>query len=241
MKKQGWSVGGNGADLRIYEKSLREDQYGYDSLVSYAEAKETAMNSLRDHVEPYLMRIAQLESDQFEISGKLPPFKAWQRQYDKIIVVAKTKRRAIELCAESRYGFNEIWALCQGDWWYKLAHEEGLWAEKRDGNKMGTGIYYRSLSRNEAEEIAERHMREYREMPLDTLIALIGHSTTITEESSHGTPYQVTTKIEVYEWQSNQVSVQVEVDDCLGWQGHYWDVWSRGLPQVTVDWVKEGF
>ena len=245
MKNTGWRMVDWDENTRIAEFKIDNP---HDKLVSYEEAKAQALKRLRDHVAPYLARIEELEQDKFVEAGALPPLKAWRCDYShKAIVVAKTKRRAAELTRESRYGFNLSWHKCKDEWWYHLAHEEAIWVEERDDQKQGTGVFYKPLSREEAEQILELHISPYRTMNIDELLALVGQTLTATGISSQGIPYKITTEVE----QGTSVSsgqevicVQIGIDADRGWMLPWVSV-LRDLPERVVvgteEWVKEGF
>ena len=243
MKNTGWRMVDWDENTRIAEFKIDNP---HDKLVSYEEAKAEALKRLRDHVAPYLARIEELEQDKFVEAGALPPLKAWRCDYShKAIVVAKTKRRAAELTRESRYGFNLSWHKCKDEWWYHLAHEEAIWVEERDDQKQGTGVFYKPLSREEAEQILEPHISPYRTMNIDELLALVGQTTTMTGISSQGTPYKIKTEVRRWDWDKERIRVEAVVDDCLGWGWRLSVSVDRDLPEPVVveteEWAKEGF
>ena len=238
MKRQGWLIAGKGEETRIYEARLDELEWRSDQLRSYEEAKAEALRRLREQVEPLLEAISMLLTDDYAEAGKLPQVKAWRNRREDCIVIAKTKRRTMEITRESRYSFTDDWTQCQGDWWWGIPLEEGVWVAEKDGQEF-TGNYFRCLGRDGARELAEQHMQKYREMPVEELVALDGLSATETGVDSHGTPYRINTTVRVRE---TKVKIEVKVDDRLGRDGYWWADCSRMLPQPeTVDWVAEGF
>jgi hypothetical protein len=217
----------------------------HDKLLPYEEAKNEALKKLRDHVAPYLARIEELERDEFAKTGALPPLRAWRYDYRHTVVTAKTKKRARELANESRYGFETGWDECGGDWWYHLAQEEAIWIEELDDKKQGTGVYYRPVGQEEAEQILEPYLSPYRTMDIYELLGKVGHTSTTTGVNSLGTPYRVTTRIWESGWGKKRVQVTAEIEGCRGWYGrHSLDV-ERELPEPVVvgteEWAKEGF
>lgn len=236
-----WNLLGNDAHLRIAES--RRDPFS--TPTTYDEAKQQALDQLYHHVAPYLQRIAELESDHDKDAGSLPLLKVWETNNcrRKRLVVAPSKRRATELSQSSRYSFNRRYEEAHDDWWYSIARNgEGLWIEEVDDQTKGTGIFYRPLERAEAEQIVENELAYYRRMSTDRLTAKIGQKTTSTGESALGTPYKITTSIDVFDWKPNQIHVGVEIDDCLEWwHSRVWSHFSRPLPKTTVDWRQEGF
>jgi hypothetical protein len=239
MKSAGWKVVDSGPDTRIAEFRMENP---HNTLISYEEAKAAALQRLKEHVTPYLARIEELEQDAFAEAGALPPLKAWRCHYgSKAVVTAKTKKRAMELTRETRYTFDSSWYECGGDWWYHLAREEGVWIEEQDDRKQGTGVYYKPLGREEAEQILEPYIWPYRTMDIDELLALVGQTSTATGVS-HGTPYKVTTEVERWDWDEDRIHVEAKIDDCLGWGWHPSASVDRKLSELAVEeWAKEGF
>lgn len=238
MPNQGWRLAGDGPNLAIAEVKQDNDI----EITTYLDAREQALTILRDHVQPYLEQIERLESDEFATSGKLPDFKAWQRNFNRQVIVAKTKKRAIELARESRYGFDQSWARCSGTWWYQYAEDEGVIVEETDDKKRGTGVYLRPLSREESEAIAEAHLEPFRATPIAKLASQLGQTHVKTAESRHGTPYRIETVIDD-SYHSNHVRVAVQVDDRLQWwSGLGQACLDRELPsQEPCNWLREGF
>ena len=180
---------------------------------------------MQDHLQPYLQRIEELQNDTFAVSKKLPPLNAWQEECSsRIVVAAPSKKRAMELAQISQYDMETYWEQCSGSWWYHLAYEEGVWCEERGDNGSGTGIYYRPISKVEADEIAAQHLNQYRVMPIDRLIRIAGQEVVETGESSTGTPYRFTAEIRIYDGRPEQIIVIGEVNDLLGWSAidHRW-------------------
>ena len=238
MKKQGWLITGQGAETRIYEARLDEFEWRCDQLASYEVAKAEALKRLRDQAEPLLAAISMLLTDEYAEAGKLPQMKAWRNRREDCIVIAKTKRRAMEITRSSRYGFTEDWTQCEGDWWWGVPLVEGVWVAEMNGQDF-TGNHVRCLGRDGARELAEQHVQKYREMPTDKLVALDGFSATETEVDPHGTPYRINTTVRV---RNEMVEIEVEVNDRLGRDGRWSTYHSRPLPQPEpVDWVVEGF
>lgn len=248
MKSTGWKIVDSGSETRIAEFTVVNS---YDNVMAYAEAKAAALQRLNDHVAPYLARIKELEQGQFAETGALPPLKAWGYDRRHAVVTAKTKKRAIELAEETRYGFDSDWHECLGDWWYHLAHEEALWIEERDDRKQGTGVFYKPLAREEAKQILEPYISPYRTMDIHELLGQVDQISTVTGFSSQGTPYKVTTRIRRWDWDEDEdedegrIFVAAEINDCLGWNSSISLDVCRDLPELAVvgaeDWPKEGF
>ena len=68
MKTTGWKVFGLEANTRIAEFRTENP---HEDLVSYGEAKASALQRLREHVAPYLTRIEELEQDVFGLQRKV--------------------------------------------------------------------------------------------------------------------------------------------------------------------------
>ena len=233
----------SGPDTRVAEFRV---EYPGDTVMAYEEAKAAALQRLRDHVAPYLARIEELEQDVFGETGALPPFRAWRKWSGvRAVVIAKTKKRATELTRASRYSFDSRWHECSDDWWYHLAREEGVWIEEQDDRKQGTGVFYKPLGREEAEQILEPYISPYRTMGIDELLAQVGQTSTATGVSSHGTPYKIKTEVEQWDWDEDRIHVEAKIDDCLGWGRHRSACVVRELPELAVvateEWAKEGF
>jgi hypothetical protein len=216
-----------------------------DKVMPYEEAKALALQRLKDHVAPYLTRIDQLGKDQFLDTGALPPLKAWRYEFRHAVVTAKTKKRAIELVRTNRYGFDSSWRECCGDWWYHLAHEEAVWIEKQDDRRQGTGVFYKPLDRDEAEQILEQQVSPYRTIGINELLGQVGRTWTATGVSSQGTPYKITTAVRHWDWDEEHICVEAGIDDDLGWGCQPSKSVKRDLPELAVvgaeDWAKEGF
>ena len=58
MKKTGWKVLGTGPDSRVVEVRANGPD---DNLLSYKGAKDEALRSLQEHIEPYIQRIDEIE------------------------------------------------------------------------------------------------------------------------------------------------------------------------------------
>lgn len=187
--KTTWKIVGAGSDTRIAEFTLDHQQ---EKVMTYGEAKAAALQTLKAHVAPLLARIEELEQDQFLKAGALPPLKAWRQRYGgQAVVTAQTKKRAMEIVDESRYGFNSSWDECKGDWWYHLAHEEAIWMERQDAEKQGTGIFYKPLDRDEGQQLLEQHVAPYRVMDVSELLWLVGNQWNVTGIGLQGTPYKI--------------------------------------------------
>jgi hypothetical protein len=242
MKRTGWKVIGSGADTRVAEFKGDNSQ---DTRLSYEEAKASALQRLKDYVAPYLARIEELEQDRFLDSGTLPLLKAWSYEYANAVVTAKTKKRAMELTEETRYGFDCSWRECGGEWWYRLAREEAVWIEERNDRKQGTGVFFKPVKREEAEQIVDSYISPYRTIGIVELIGQVGRTSTATGVSSQGTPYKVTTEVRHWDWDEEHIYVNVEIDDCLGWGWRPSKSVKRDLAELAViganDWIKEGF
>lgn len=235
MIKKGWMVRGQGAELQIVEHRASEQDYDFDKLCSYEEAKAQALQRLQEHAQPYLDRIADISSDTFKASRALPHFRAWY--HSKRVVVAKTKKRAMELAHISRYEFENYWEECGGYWWYQLAQAEGLWVEDKD-----TSEFVRSMMKEEADGILASYETKCMSMDIQQLLSLAGSKIVESGESSVGTPYTVTVRIYKPDWIPGQVHVNINVDDGLGWHGRFCTFLRRDIPQPeVVDWIQEGF
>jgi len=158
------------------------------------------------------------------------------------LVVAKTKKRAIELTGESRYGFEQSWEPCCGTWWYKHAVEEGVFIEKRDGKDQGTVVLLRPLSREEETDIAEQYLVPYRARSAENLLSQLGRQFVSNGESRHGTPFRVTVTVDE-SYRPDELWVHAEVDDGLGYFGGRGSAsFHRKLPvSEACNWIKEGF
>ena len=240
MPKQGWRLTGDVPNLAIAEVKQHNDL----GLTSYSEAREQALTKLRRHVQPYLDQIERLESDECAATGRLPEFKAWQHSRGRrhTLVLAKTKKRAIELVEGTRYGFEESWEPCGGTWWYEYAVEEGVFVEETDENNRGTGVFLRPPSREEKDEIVERFAAPYRTMSEEKLLSKVGRTFVSTGEGRHGTSFRVTVTVEESHRRS-ELWVQAEVDDGLehfGGGGRAY--FHRKVPaSESCNWIKEGF
>ena len=240
MPMQGWRLTGDGPNLAIAEVKQQNDL----GLTSYSEAREQALTKLRRHVQPYLDQIERLESDEFAATGRLPEFKAWQHSRGRrhTLVLAKTKKRAIELVEGTRYGFEESWEPCGGTWWYEYAVEEGAFVEETDENNRGKGVFLRPLSQDERDEFAEQFIAPYRALSAEKLLSKVGRQFVSTGEGRHGTPFRATVTVEE-SYHSTKLRVHAEVDDGLGYfGGRGWASFHRKVPvSESCNWIKEGF
>lgn len=241
MPKQGWRLTGDGPNLAIAEVKQHNDL----GLTSYSEAREQVLTKLRRHVQPYLDQIERLECDEFAATGRLPEFKAWQHSWygrPYTLVFAKTKKRAIELVEDTRYGFEESWEPCEGTWWYEHCVEEGVFVEETDENNRGTGVFLRPLSREEKDEFAEQFIAPYRTMSAEKLLSKVGRQFVSTGESRHGTPFRATVAVEESH-RSTELWVHAEVDDGLGHFGGGGCAYFHRNVSVSesCNWIKEGF
>lgn len=226
------------SQIRPVEVKLNRD----DETQSYSQARELALTQLRDHVDPYLDQISRLESDEFSLTRRLPQFKAWRYARRNAVVVAKTKKRACEIVRESRYGFDQYWRECDGDWWYDLASDEGLWIEETDEKKVGTGVFYHPISREEKKQIAEGYAAQFRSMDIFDLLTRVGQRITETGEHETGTPYRIDVRFEVRSFDPDKVAVEITVDDHLGWYCSEYQTVYRDIPrEPTFNWGDEGF
>jgi len=107
MIKQGWLITGQDSDLEISETRASDSEYNYGELTTYEALKAEAIKQLQDHIQPYLQRIEELQTDTFAVSKKLPPLKAWrQQQYqrgnrtsdERHRVYFQRERRLLEWC-----------------------------------------------------------------------------------------------------------------------------------------------
>jgi hypothetical protein len=240
MPRKGWRKIGNGSNLAIAEVRLS----GSEVLTSYQEAKEEALVTLRNHVQPYLDQMERLESDNFAATGRLPELKAWELSWygrPHTLVFAKTKKRAIELVEDTRYGFEESWEPCEGTWWYEHGVEEGVFVEETDENNRGTGVFLRPLSREEKDEFAEQFIAPYRTMSAEKLQSKVGRKFVSTGEGRHGTPFRATVTVEE-SYHSTELWVHAEVDDGLGYFGCGGACFHRKVPvSESCNWIKKGF
>jgi len=241
MPRKGWRAIGNGPNLAIAEVRLS----GSEELTSYQEAKEEALVTLRNHVQRYLDQIERLESDNFAATGRLPEFKAWELSWygrPYTLVFAKTKKRAIELVEDTRYGFEESWEPCEGTWWYEHCVEEGVFVEETDENDRGTGVFLRPLSREEKDEFAEQFIAPYRTISAEKLLSKVGRQFVSTGVGRHGTPFRVTVTVEESYCRS-ELWVQAEVDDGLEHFGGGGRAYFHRKVPVTesCNRIKEGF
>ena len=151
----------------------------------------------------------------------------------------------MELAQQTRHCFDSSWHECKGDWWYHLAQEEAVWVEELDDQERGTGVFYKPLGREEAEEILEQYLSPYRMMNSDELLALVGQSSTTTGVSSQGTPCMITAEVDRGEYEADLIFVRVRLDDFLGWQCPAFSWYERDMSELAVveteEWAKEGF
>lgn len=237
MRKTTWQVTGTDANRHLYEVRVNDSD---DKLSSYEDAKQGALRMLREHIAPYLQRIDELEADQDRTSGALPPNKAWWSESGKV-VTAKTKKRAIELLDESRYGFDLNFTEAGGDWWYRLAREEAIWIEEIDPDGQETGNYFKPVVRDEAARIIEELLSPFRTMPVSELLARIDEDCQSTGVSSDGTGYQLTTKIRRFDWQPDTVRVTGELSDCLRGGCRESKYVECDVTECLAGWQKGGF
>ncbi len=238
MKRTGWVVMGADSDIHPVEIKLDDG----DDEQSYSEAKEQVLIQLRDHVAPYLNQINRLESDEFALTRKLPEFKAWRNYRRNAVVIAKTKKRACDIACKTRYSFDLDWRECDGDWWYDLAAEEGLWIEEIDEKKVGTGIFYHPLSGEAKEQIAEESAAQFRSMDIFELLGKVGQRTSVTGEHKSGTPYRIDVRFEIYSFEPDKVAVEIVVDDHLGWGCSERKTIYRDIPfEPKINWTEDGF
>ncbi len=246
MRNIGWTIVGTGPETRIAEFRAENPD---NNFISYEEAKAKALQRLKEHISPYLARIEELEDDLFAETGALPSLKAWRKRYgNRAIVIAKTKKRAMEIAWQTRHGFDSSWDECDGDWWYHLAGDEAVWVEEQDDRKRGTGVFYKPLDRDETEQILEQLISPYRSIDIAEVLGQVGQTSTDTGVSSQGTPYKITIKVqqEIIHPGQEGICVRVEIDDCLGWHGWYstYDSVYRELPELAIVgtevWTKEG-
>ena len=237
--KTTWDVVGWDADVRIIEARATE----YDVTVkSYEEAKKIALEKLRSHIRPYLARIEELESDQFLKKGAMPPMRIWRSQYGKrLVVTAKTKKRAAELVDETKHGFNTYWYEHFGDPWCDLAQREAVWVPQCDANGATTDKFQRCLMRDEAMEILREYARPYRDVDPRELLPLLGNKRTDKGTTEDGVAYEITTEAWRDHYNSAVMTVQFRI--CDG-SGIIWIppiVFERDFPKESVAWKDEGF
>ena len=240
--KTGWKVTGNDAGRRIAEfKASNENE----NLLSYEEAKQTALKQLRDQVAPYQIRIAELEGDVFQTAGALPPMKAWQTGYFRknYLVAATSKKRAREIVGESRHWFDENWSACEGDWWYRLARHESVWMVERDEQGSEIGTFNRCLTQDEAAALLEQHADFYRTIDASHLLRLVGEGLIEANVSTAGTHYKITTTVQQCNWDHANLHVECRIDDGCNLVRHPAIYFGRELPQdaVIAGWKTEGF
>jgi hypothetical protein len=234
-----WDVVGWDAEVRIIESKITDDNV---AVRSYEEAKMDAVEKLKCRISPYLARIGELEGDQFLKRGALPPMRAWQAEFrQKAVVTAKSKKRAAELVSESKYGFDNYWEECDGDWWYGLAQQEGVWFPHSDGNDPKAGEFQRCLTRDEAMEILREFARPYREVDPQELFPLVGNKRTDTGTTDDGVAYEITTEAWRFSGTPPEISVHFRISDGTGviWMPPL--VLEREIPKESVAWKDEGF
>lgn len=240
--KTGWKVIGNDAGRRIAEFRVSDEP---EALMRYVDARQIALDQLRNQIAPYLARIKELESDVFEESGALPPLKAWQTEYrsTNYIVAAKSKKRAAELVDESRHWFDSNWSACDGDWWYRLAHEEALWIEKRDEKGLRSVTFHQCLTKDVAAAILEQHATAYRTINPSRLLRLVDEDLIEANVSTAGTPYKITTTVRRYNWGHESLHIECRIDDGCNLVRHPSVYIIHELPQgeVVAGWKTEGF
>lgn len=229
-----WTVVGSGQDTRIAE--IRLDASYNDEPLSYEQAKQKALHVLHEHSDPYFSQIKELESDAFKITGKLPNFKAWR---DKSrLVIAKTKKRAMELTHETRYSFDADFIPIEEAWWYPHAAEEGVWLEERKGNSK----YRKPIDKQESKQIATETIAVYSKWSSSQLAGLVNNPVELHGVSSQNTPYKLTVKVSKCNRKPGFWRLEVCIDDLLD----YWG--SRHSEEVYVPivfenhaWKDEGF
>jgi hypothetical protein len=120
-----WEVIGEGRETAIYETD--------NGTLSYEEAKAKALQQLDESLRPALIRVEEIKADKYQSKGKKPPFKAWKSRDDETLVIAKTKKRAMELLGDSRAYFDSDYCQEPGWWWYEYAQEESVWEAEGRG------------------------------------------------------------------------------------------------------------
>lgn len=240
MVKKTWMVTGSGPDTRIME--CRPTEHNQERLVSYAEARAQAVQILEDYVAPSLNRIKELKQDEFRERGKLPTLKVWES--NRYLVAARTKKRAIELTQESRYGFDQSFSRVtdsESDWWYRYAAEESLWSEVRDERNRPTGEYRKLLLRVEAMAIIHEELARYEALSIARLANMVGHEERIERVCTAGLPIQVVIKVCQYAWEPSVIRVEGEIKDSVF--RRCGDEIRRDIPieKAVCNWMKEGF
>lgn len=134
-----WKVIGQGANTTIYEVD--------DGQLTYEAAKAIAIKQMEECLLPLVERLDEVKSDLYMTKGKRPALKAWEHwSSTKTLVIAKTKKRAMELARESRHVFDNHFRPVEGHWWYQYAQEEGVWeAENRYGRDTGMLEYKKRI------------------------------------------------------------------------------------------------
>ena len=238
MAKRTWMVVDDGPDTRIME--CRRTDNNQDELVTYEEAKAQAVQILEDHVAPALNRIEELKQDEFQKRGQLPSFKVWESK--DLLVAARTKKRAMELTNESRYGFNLSFKQVTDsstDWWYPYAQEESIWEVLRNDRGWTTGEYRKILGQDEAMAIIHEELAKYETLPIAQLVGMIGNEEMIERVCTEGLPVQVVIEVCQYGWEPSVIRVEAEIKErVLRWCRAEL---RRDIPKQVCNWKAEGF
>lgn len=193
-----------------------------DEVSAYTEAKSSAVKQLSDLVEDCLEAIASISDSSALVSENLSPFKAWDGSYDamKLVAVARTKRRARELCGESDPMFDSRWREVEGQEFHALPKEEGLWSdEKINGQK--TGKLRRYLTQADALHALELNLGEYELQALGDEMPLVGSKNMLVETNDKGVTYKVCTSIIEPDDDPRGIQVVMGLDDGLNWPCTY--------------------
>jgi len=136
-----WKVIGEGANTQIYETD--------NGQLRYEEAKAIAIKQIEGCLTPLTQRLNDVKNDLYETKGKKPVFKAWRndRGSRSTLVIAKTKKRAMELTWDSRNSFDAYFLPVEGHWWYEYAQEEGVWEQEK--RPWGEKAVYQRKMQNE--------------------------------------------------------------------------------------------
>ena len=240
MAKRTWMVVEDGPDTRIMECRRTDDNQ--DELVTYEEAKAQAVQILEHYVAPALNRIEELKQDEFQKRGQLPSFKVWESK--DLLVAARTKKRAMELTYETRYGFNLSFKQVgdpSSDWWYPYAQDESIWEVVRDDRGLTTGEYRKVLGQDEAMAIIHDELAHYESLPMSQLMGMIGNKEVIERVCSEGLPVQVVVEVHLDAWEPSTIRIDAKIKDrVLRW---CWAQLHRNIPteEPVCNWKAEGF
>lgn len=232
--KTTWKIRGKGQEIELAEYRL--GQTSEDAVMTYQQAKARALAQLEEMASPLLQRIEDIKNDVFHESGKLPAFKAWMS--DSLLVVAKTKKRAMALTDETRRDFNEQYSEVTGHWWYQFAKGESLWAwPHTKGDQLSE--YRELIPVEECHTIIRRAVEEYKAMSDGHLLALVGQR--IMNEDIGAAQMRYRTTIAVYKWGADMILIEGELQQESVCPIKVRYASERQLVKENVNWAHLGF